>query len=105
VPFGQNGDRERNKAQLDAFTRRADRAPGSKVACTYITIPQARRTHAVLLCRPFWIWGVEMGANERGMAIALLECHCRGGSCPRIRTDVAVERRSAVLRHLPNAMN
>jgi dipeptidase len=39
------------------------------VKCTYIEIPQVRRTHAVLLAKPFWIWGAEMGANEHGLAI------------------------------------
>lgn len=41
----------------------------STLSCTYIEIPQARRTHAVFLSRPFWIWGAEMGANEHGVVI------------------------------------
>jgi dipeptidase len=39
------------------------------VRCTYIDIPQTQRTHAVLLAKPYWIWGAEMGANEHGVVI------------------------------------
>uniref|UniRef100_K7FB42 Secernin-2 n=1 Tax=Pelodiscus sinensis TaxID=13735 RepID=K7FB42_PELSI len=37
--------------------------------CTYIEIEQAARTHAVILSRPAWLWGAEMGANEHGVCI------------------------------------
>ncbi|XP_028830730.1 secernin-2 isoform X2 [Denticeps clupeoides] len=37
--------------------------------CTYISIPQAEHTHAVVLSRPAWLWGAEMGANEHGVCI------------------------------------
>jgi dipeptidase len=39
------------------------------VACTWISIPQVERTHAVLLSQPWWMWGAEMGANEHGVVI------------------------------------
>ncbi|NWS46004.1 SCRN2 protein, partial [Probosciger aterrimus] len=37
--------------------------------CTYLEIEQAQRTHAVVLSRPAWLWGAEMGANEHGVCV------------------------------------
>lgn len=67
--FGKNSDRQRNEAQAVEYFARTENPPDAQVRCTYITIPQSRHTHAVLLCRPFWMWGAEMGANEHGVAI------------------------------------
>ncbi|MGO9332435.1 MAG: carcinine hydrolase/isopenicillin-N N-acyltransferase family protein, partial [Steroidobacteraceae bacterium] len=55
----------------------ADHSPNAQVSCTYISIPQVRHTYAVLLCRPFWIWGAEMGANEHGVVIGNEGLHAR----------------------------
>lgn len=38
--------------------------------CTYIEIEQVPKTHAVVLSRPSWLWGAEMGANEHGVCVA-----------------------------------
>jgi len=67
--FGKNSDRQRNEAQAVEFVPRQSYAANSQLKCTYITIPQVPSTNAVLLCRPFWIWGAEMGVNEHGVAI------------------------------------
>jgi dipeptidase len=67
--FGKNSDRQRNEAQAVEWIPRAEHRPGTDLQCAYITIPQARTTNAVLLCRPFWMWGAEMGANEHGVVI------------------------------------
>jgi secernin len=67
--FGKNSDRQRNEAQAVEVFRRAEYQSGTALKCTYISIPQVRSTNAVLLCRPFWMWGAEMGANEHGVAI------------------------------------
>ncbi len=69
VILGKNSDREPNEAMALDFIPGSNHAPGRRVRCTYIDIPQVRQTLSVLIGRPFWMWGAEMGANERGVAI------------------------------------
>lgn len=69
VLFAKNSDRERNEAQGLEMHAAAEHPAGAMLQATYIAIPQGRRTHAVLLSRPFWMWGAEMGANEHGVVI------------------------------------
>lgn len=44
-------------------------SPAVSPQCTYIEIEQVERTHAVVLSRPAWLWGAEMGANEHGVCV------------------------------------
>jgi dipeptidase len=76
--FGKNSDRQRNEPQVVERLAAATHPSGAEVDCTYIAIPQVPRTHAVLLCRPFWMWGAEMGANEHGVAIGNEALFARG---------------------------
>jgi len=69
VVFGKNSDREPNEAQILEFHPSCNYSGNEKIRCTYLEIPQIKQTHAVLLCRPFWMWGAEMGANEKGVVI------------------------------------
>jgi dipeptidase len=70
VIFAKNSDREPNEAHdLILFPHTFHQRPNSTTHCTYIEIPQVEETFAVLLAKPFWIWGAEMGANEKGVAI------------------------------------
>lgn len=69
VIFGKNSDREPNEAQALEFHPAQAYPAGRTVNCTYLKIPQVSETRAVLLHRPFWMWGAEMGANEKGVVI------------------------------------
>ncbi|HEY9076929.1 MAG TPA: C69 family dipeptidase [Anaerolineaceae bacterium] len=67
--FAKNTDRDPNEAHEVVVIPSADHPVGSQVKCTYVEIPQVTHTYSVLLAKPFWIWGAEMGANEHGVAI------------------------------------
>ena len=67
--FAKNSDREPGEAHLVVSIPQQEHASGDMLECTYIEIPQAKKTYSTLLCKPFWIWGAEMGVNEKGVAI------------------------------------
>ncbi len=67
--FAKNSDRHPNEAQQLLQIPAKINEPGSKLQCTYISIPQVKETHAVLLSQPFWMWGAEIGVNEHGLVI------------------------------------
>lgn len=67
--FAKNSDREPSEAQpvvrLPAV--RGDQA--SRVQTTYLDIPQVPDRHAVILSKPHWMWGAEIGTNDAGVVI------------------------------------
>lgn len=69
VIFGKNSDRPRGEAQTVVRYPGRRHDAGARVRCTYIEIAEAPVTFAVLLSRPDWMWGAEMGANEHGVVV------------------------------------
>lgn len=69
VIFAKNSDRQPNEPHIMIRIPRKAYPKGSKVKCTYIEIDQAPETFEVLLLKPSWIWGCEMGGNEFGLNI------------------------------------
>ena len=66
--FAKNSDRSPNEVQVTEFYPACSGLSG-QVECTYLSIPQVPSTHAVLLSRPAWMWGAEIGVNECGLCI------------------------------------
>ena len=67
--FGKNSDRSPNEPHLILKIPAMKHAAGSEVKCTYISIPQVEYTREMILYKPSWIWGAEIGVNEARVAI------------------------------------
>ena len=105
VRFAKNSDRDPNEAQLLDWQPRGFHAAGSPLRCTWIDIPQVAETNSVLLGRPFWMWGAEMGANDHGVVIGneavwtdqpLADLGLTGMDLLRLALERAVDRHGAV---------
>ena len=67
--FAKNSDRPSGEIQ-DVVTYPAQQhSADESLQCTYLQTPQASQTFAVILSKPRWMWGAEMGANEHGVVI------------------------------------
>jgi len=82
VILAKNSDRDPNEAQVLEWIPARDHAAESQLHCTWTRIPQITRTHALVISRPYWMWGGEMGANEHGVAIGNEAVFARGELLP-----------------------
>lgn len=66
--FAKNSDRNPNEPQVLEYIPAKDHEE-TELKVTYTTIPQVPHTKAILISRPVWLWGAEMGVNEDGVCI------------------------------------
>lgn len=93
--FAKNSDRSPNEAQVleyrdsllhfmtDMTLSFEDKRPTPHESramqkLTYCKVEQVPQTHAVLLSRPRWMWGAEMGVNDCGVCIGNEAVFTRG---------------------------
>ncbi len=69
VWFAKNSDREPHEPQAVVRIPRVRGDRTATVRTTYIDVAQVADRHAVILSKPCWLWGAEMGVNEHGLAI------------------------------------
>jgi len=69
VIFGKNSDRPHGEIQDVVEFSSFDYKKETSLEATHLQIPQAEHTYAVMLSKPRWMWGAEMGANEHGVVI------------------------------------
>lgn len=69
VHFAKNSDREPGEAQVVEHHLARRHPTGTRLDVTHRTIDQVSATHEIVISRPAWMWGAEMGANEHGLAI------------------------------------
>ena len=67
--FAKNSDRSPNEPLLTLRVPAANHKPGTMLQCTYIAIPQVEHTREIIICKPSWMWGAEMGVNDARVAI------------------------------------
>lgn len=66
--FAKNSDRPAGECQ-PLFASPALSHENPRLRCQYIEIEQVPRTFAFSGARPSWLWGLEHGVNEKGVAI------------------------------------
>jgi len=66
--FGKNSDRSPNEPNLTIYYP-PKKTSEKQVQCTYISIDEVSSTNGLLLIQPSWMWGGEMGINDKGVII------------------------------------
>jgi dipeptidase len=69
VWLAKNSDREPGEAQAVEWQPPSARSEPTR-RCTHVEVENRCPRHAVVLSRPAWMWGAEMGINAHGVAIA-----------------------------------
>jgi len=90
--LAKNSDRRGDEAQAVELVPGAPAAEtGRRVRTTWAVLPRSGRRRTVLLCRPYWMWGAEMGVNDAGLAIANEAIFARGRRFPMRKAPLGMD--------------
>ncbi|UCH61974.1 MAG: C69 family dipeptidase [Fidelibacterota bacterium] len=67
--FGKNSNREPGECQLVLALPAVEYDANTLLKCTHLSITQVPQRYAIVLSKPWWCWGGEMGANDQGVVI------------------------------------
>ena len=67
--FAKNSDREASEPQIVCYIPPVVDDDNVELQTTYLSILQSPCRHGVILSRPAWLWGAEMGVNDCGVVI------------------------------------
>ena len=67
--FGKNSDRSPNEPQT-LYYYPSMTYPKKSFMTTYLQVESAEKTKAILISRPSWLWGGEMGVNTDKTAVS-----------------------------------
>jgi len=67
--LAKNSDREPTEAQAVEVITGKSHGARELVRCTRLDIEQVAATRSILIGRPYWMWGAEMGVNDAGVSI------------------------------------
>lgn len=67
--FAKNSDREASEPQIVCYIPPVVDDASAELQTTYLSIPQSPCRHGVILSKPAWMWGAEMGVNDCGVVI------------------------------------
>ncbi|MEA4894284.1 MAG: C69 family dipeptidase [Oscillospiraceae bacterium] len=97
--FAKNSDREPNEPQvmLRIPRRRYDLSSSPKLKTTYTELDQVEETNEIVISKPSWMWGCEMGFNEYSVmigneAVFTKEAYAKSGLTGMDMIRLALER-------------
>ncbi len=69
--FGKNSNRVPGECHVVVTLPAVECDTATVLQCTHISIAQVPRRYGIILGKPWWTWGGEMGANNRGVVIGI----------------------------------
>lgn len=69
IYVAKNSNRPPGECQLVITIPPVDQDGTTLVKCTHLTIAQVPGRYGVILSKPWWAWGGEMGANDKGVVV------------------------------------